>query len=87
MWRNRGTTVVQVAEGDFFNVSKSRKSIINLTGKINFMVINITQDQIDEWNSDRKTLIQDIFYDLTVDEREFIKLVTHYRTGKLSKKK
>ena len=28
-----------------------------LTGKINFMVINTTQDQIDEWNSpDRKTL-------------------------------
>ena len=44
-----------------------------LTGKTNFMVINTTQDQIDEWNSpERKTLIQDIFHDLTVDEREFI---------------
>ena len=44
-----------------------------LTGKTNFMVINTTQDQINEWNNpNRKKLIQDIFHDLTVDEREFI---------------
>lgn len=44
-----------------------------LTGKTNFMVINTTQDQINEWNNPNRTmLIQDIFHDLTVDEREFI---------------
>ena len=44
-----------------------------LTGKINYMVVETTQAQIDEWNSpDRKRLIQDIFHDLSEVEREFI---------------
>lgn len=44
-----------------------------LTGKINYMVVETTQDQIDEWNNPNRTmLIQDIFHDLTDVEREFI---------------
>tara|TARA_B100001939_G_scaffold145132_1_gene125704 strand:+ start:245 stop:463 length:219 start_codon:yes stop_codon:yes gene_type:complete len=44
-----------------------------LTGKINYMVVETTQDQIDEWNNPNRTkLIQDIFHDLTDIEREFI---------------
>ena len=44
-----------------------------MTGKINYMVVDTTQDQIDEWNNPNRTmLIQDIFHDLTDVEREFI---------------
>ena len=44
-----------------------------LTGKINYMVVETTQDQIDEWNNPNRTmLIQDIFHDLSEVEREFI---------------
>lgn len=44
-----------------------------LTGEINYMVVETTQDQIDEWNNPKRTmLIQDIFHDLSEVEREFI---------------
>ena len=44
-----------------------------LTGKENEMVLDISDEQIVEWNSpDRKKLIQDIFPNLTDVEREFI---------------
>tara|TARA_X000000950_G_scaffold2592_1_gene2700 strand:+ start:661 stop:870 length:210 start_codon:yes stop_codon:yes gene_type:complete len=44
-----------------------------LTGKKNTMYMAISADQIQEWNDPkRRRLIQDIFANLTEDEREFI---------------
>ena len=44
-----------------------------LTGNWNKMYVDISQEQIKEWNSPRRErLIQDIFPNLTEDEREFI---------------
>lgn len=44
-----------------------------LTGKTNTMYMAISADQIQEWNDPkRRRLIQDIFANLTEDEREFI---------------
>ena len=45
-----------------------------LTGNINKMYLDITQEQIAEWNAPAKErrLIQDIFPNLNDDEREFI---------------
>ena len=49
------------------------KRVSPLTGKENEMVLDISDEQIVEWNSpDRKKLIQDIFSNLTDVEREFI---------------
>ena len=49
------------------------KRVSPLTGKENEMVLDITSEQIEEWNSpDRKRLIQDIFSNLSETEREFI---------------
>ena len=42
------------------------------TGKVSTMEIDVTDEQIDAYMSG-KGLIQDIFPDLTADEREFIK--------------
>jgi hypothetical protein len=49
-----------------------------LTGKPFTMDLDITQDQLDEYNKGKK-LIQDIFPDLNADEREFI--MTGYAPG------
>jgi len=44
-----------------------------LTGNVNTMYMDISDDQIREWNDPKRTrLIQDIFANLTTDEREFI---------------
>ena len=44
-----------------------------LTGNWNKMYVDISQEQIKEWNSPRRErLIQDIFPNLSEDEREFI---------------
>ena len=44
-----------------------------LTGNWNKMYVDISQEQIKEWNSPRRErLIQDIIPNLTEDEREFI---------------
>jgi vacuolar-type H+-ATPase subunit I/STV1 len=45
-----------------------------LTGNINKMYLDITQEQIQEWNkpAQERRLIQDIFPNLNDDEREFI---------------
>ena len=44
-----------------------------LTGNWNKIYVDITQEQIEEWNSPaRVRLIQDIFPNLSEDEREFI---------------
>ena len=44
-----------------------------LTGNTNVMYMDITDDQINEWNDANRTrLIQDIFPNLNDDEREFI---------------
>ena len=45
-----------------------------LTGNVNKMFLDITQEQIAEWNAPAKErrLIQDIFPNLSADEREFI---------------
>tara|TARA_B100000965_G_scaffold258700_1_gene218061 strand:+ start:426 stop:644 length:219 start_codon:yes stop_codon:yes gene_type:complete len=49
------------------------KRVSPLTGIENNMFIDITEEQIKEWNNpNRKKLIQDIFSNLSVDEREFI---------------
>jgi len=49
----------------------SRKS--PLTGNINTLEVNITQEQWDEFNSpNRERLVQEIFSDLTPAQREFI---------------
>ncbi len=49
------------------------KRISPLTGKENSMVLDITPAQVNEWNNpNRKRYIQDIFSNLTEDEREFI---------------
>ena len=42
----------------------------DLTGKISSMDIDVTQEQINEWEGG--SLIQDVMPDLTPDEREFI---------------
>ena len=41
-----------------------------LTGNISTMDIDVTQEQINEWEGG--SLIQDVMPDLTPDEREFI---------------
>ena len=48
-----------------------------LTGNINKMYLDITQEQIKEWNApaQERRLIQDIFPNLNEDEREFICLL------------
>lgn len=43
-----------------------------LTGNVNYMEIDVTQEQLDAWKS-RRQLIQDAMPNLTADEREFIK--------------
>ena len=44
-----------------------------LTGNTNSMVLDITPEQVAEWNNPHRTkLIQDIFPNLDVVEREFI---------------
>ena len=45
-----------------------------LTGNVNKMYLDITQEQIAEWNApaQERRLIQDIFPNLNEDEREFI---------------
>ena len=44
-----------------------------LTGITNTMYMDISDDQIEEWNDINRTrLIQDIFPNLTEEEREFI---------------
>ena len=44
-----------------------------LTGNTNTMYMDISDDQINEWNDPNRTrLIQDIFPNLTEVEREFI---------------
>ena len=44
-----------------------------LTGITNTMYMDISDDQINEWNDPNRTrLIQDIFANLTEAEREFI---------------
>lgn len=44
-----------------------------LTGNWNKIYVDISQEQIEEWNSPkRERLIQDIFPNLSEDEREFI---------------
>ena len=44
-----------------------------LTGNTNTMYMDISDDQINEWNDPNRTrLIQDIFANLTEAEREFI---------------
>ena len=44
-----------------------------LTGNTNVMYMDISDDQINEWNDANRTrLIQDIFPNLNDDEREFI---------------
>ena len=44
-----------------------------LTGKTTAMVLDINQEQVNEWNNPNRTkLIQDIFPNLTDDEREFV---------------
>jgi len=45
-----------------------RKSIIS--GNINSMVLPITGDQLDRWTGGE--LIQDVFPDLEIDQREFL---------------
>jgi hypothetical protein len=42
----------------------------DLTGKISSMDIDVTQEQINEWEGG--SLIQDVMPDLTPEEREFI---------------
>ena len=42
----------------------------DLTGKISAMDIDVTQEQINEWEGG--SLIQDVMPDLTPEEREFI---------------
>ena len=53
-------------------VEVERKS--PLTGNVNKMYLDITQEQIAEWNApaQERRLIQDIFPNLNEDEREFI---------------
>jgi hypothetical protein len=51
-------------------IELTRKS--DFTGKINSMVLNVTEKQLDDYFSD-KGYIQTIFPDLNADEREFIK--------------
>jgi len=44
-----------------------------LTGITNTMYMDISDDQIEEWNDPNRTrLVQDIFANLTEAEREFI---------------
>lgn len=50
-------------------MSISRRS--PLTGQVNVMELNVTQEQLDRFQR-RDGLIQNIFPDLSSDEREFI---------------
>ena len=44
-----------------------------LTGNTNTMYMDISDDQLEEWNDPNRTrLVQDIFANLTEAEREFI---------------
>ncbi len=45
-----------------------------LTGNVNKMYLDISHEQIAEWNApaEKRRLIQDIFPNLNDDEREFI---------------
>lgn len=43
-----------------------------ITGKIHTMDLDITQEQLDEYNSGSGRLIQNIFPNLTPVEREFL---------------
>jgi hypothetical protein len=52
-------------------VTLTRKSMI--TGEMNTMTLDTTQDKIDLFFTENdRPLIQDLFPELTVDEREFI---------------
>ena len=50
------------------------KRISPLTGLENEMMLDITSEQVEEWNrpNNERRLIQDIFSNLSEDEREFI---------------
>ena len=45
-----------------------------LTGNVNKMYLDVSQEQVEEWNKPGKErrLIQDIFPNLNEDERDFI---------------
>jgi len=43
------------------------------TGKINSMDLDVTLEQMEIWNSPNRPLIQEVFPNLSSDEREFIK--------------
>ena len=47
------------------------KRISPFTGKLNIMNLDVSLEQMIRW--DRGELIQDVFPNLTADEREFIK--------------
>jgi hypothetical protein len=44
-----------------------------LTGKANVMDLDVTWDQMNEFVSEKRRLVQQIFPDLSQSEREFIK--------------
>ena len=50
------------------------KRVSPLTGLENEMMLDITSEQVEEWNrpAGERRLIQEIFYNLSEDEREFI---------------
>lgn len=43
-----------------------------LTGMINVMDLPVTQEQIDEWLSPSRRMVQDVFPNLSQEQREFI---------------
>lgn len=51
-------------------IKLERKS--KLTGKINSMSLDTTKESLDEYYNGSARLVQDIFPNLNVDEREFI---------------
>lgn len=63
-----------IASALYYNVYMIEiKRVSPLTGKEAAMVLDITPEQVAEWNNpNRKRLIQEIFPQLTNDEREFI---------------
>ena len=50
------------------------KRVSPLTGLENEMMLDITSEQVEEWNrpAGERRLVQDIFPNLSEDEREFI---------------
>lgn len=63
-----------IAPALYYNVYMIEiKRVSPLTGNEGAMVLDITPEQVEEWNNpNRKRLIQEIFPQLTNDEREFI---------------